>query len=219
METRTRLAYFIPSASAFIVAMAAFTLSFVALSEVAAEVGAVPANLSWLVPVVVDGGILAGSASLWAASYRRRSRDKVAYVTVIFLLAFSVVVNASHADDNLLAKAIASLPPIVLLATLELVASAHRKQIPTRKPAPKSVTPKAASPAPKPVKAQPARSTSGPSKADQVRAVFDELVLAGVDPSDPSLTGTIADRVGVSSTYVRRLIKPLREDSLDRAAS
>ena len=216
MKLRDRLTFVIPALSAYIVAMAAFTLSFVALSEVAAEVGAVPENLSWLVPVVVDGGILAGSASLWAASYRQRSRDKVAYLTVIFLLGFSVVVNASHAADSLMAKAIAALPPLVLLATLELVASAHRRDVPLRKSAPKAahvVT--AAKPAVKKAVAKVPSASVG-TRADDVRSVFDEMVLAGVDPADPSITNAIAEKVSVSPAYVRRLIKPMREDSLDR---
>ena len=220
MKLRDRLTFVIPALSAYIVAMAAFTLSFVALSEVAAEVGAVPENLSWLVPVVVDGGILAGSASLWAASYRQRSRDKVAYLTVIFLLGFSVVVNASHAADSLMAKAIAALPPLVLLATLELVASAHRRDVPLRKSAPKAAhVATAVKPAAKPaVKKAVAKvpSASVGTRADDVRSVFDEMVLAGVDPADPSLTNAIAEKVSVSPAYVRRLIKPMREDSLDR---
>ena len=59
-------------------------------------------------------------------------------------------------------------------------------------------------------------SASVGTRADDVRSVFDEMVLAGVDPADPSITNAIAEKVSVSPAYVRRLIKPMREDSLDR---
>lgn len=258
-----RLTTIIPSVSAFVVAIASFTLSFVALRDVAAQVDAVPDSLAWLVPIVVDGGILAGSASLWASSYRQVKRDKVAYVVVAVLLAFSVVVNASHAGPTPLAKAIAALPPIVLLATLELVAATHRRQLLDAKedtthtssaPAdvPHTVTTSRAhgaaaavpevsaahradteqsviADAPKAVHAaankktrspaRPAAKTHTASRADAIRAEFDELVLAGVDPSDPKMASTIAERLDVTPAYVRRLIRPLREETLDRSSA
>jgi hypothetical protein len=229
VQFRERLAYFLPPFAAFVVAAAAFTLSFVALSEVSVEVAAVPAHLSWLVPIVVDGGILAGSASLWAASYRQRKRDVSAYATVIILLGFSVVVNASHAGDTILAKAIASLPPLVLLATLELVASGHRAQLPraTARSGVNAVSARAAT-APRAPSLAPdtgalpprtkaktsvtsAGGNAGASKTQLVRDVFAVLVSEGKDPLDPALATIIAERVGVTSAYVRRIIRPLRE--------
>lgn len=287
-----RLTAVIPPAAAIIVAAASFTLSFVALRDVSADVQAVPASLAWLVPIVVDGGILAASASLWASSYRQVARDKVAYVIVVVLLGFSVVVNASHAGPTVLAKAIAALPPIVLLATLELVAAAHRRQLLSAdEPAARTVSGTAdqsfgqssgfgqpassaagaafgagsvelapvsdsvsegdllnkgasrtevvsgcgvvESDSPEPVRSAAAAgsatkrarnpqrksSSKAPSRASEIRDVFDELVLAGMDPSDPKMASTIAERLDVTPAYVRRLIRPLREDSLPRSSA
>lgn len=121
------------------VAAASFTLSFFAQSEVAASLGAVPAHLAWLVPVTIDGGILAGSASVWASSARRAKKDPVAYFTVAALLSLSVVINVQHASDagGALGAVISGTPPVILLLCLELVAAQARRDAKTQsEPAP-----------------------------------------------------------------------------------
>ena len=105
-----------------IVAAASFALSFVALRDVAAQTEAVPQYLAWLVPIVIDGGVMCASAVIWAGVAMGRKRQLFPFFVVFVLVAISVVVNAAHAGPSLLAKVIAALPPLVLLATLELVA-------------------------------------------------------------------------------------------------
>ena len=119
----------VPTLMCLVVGSTAFLLSYVALRDVATQTGAVPAALAWAVPVCIDGGILAGSAVIWAGSYHRRRRDPLAFLTVAVLLATSVVINMHHAGASPLAKWIAALPPITLLACLELVASQHRRRV------------------------------------------------------------------------------------------
>jgi hypothetical protein len=117
----------IAAVSCLIVAGASFALSYVALRDVAASIGAVPAHLAWLVPIVIDGGIMCGSAVIWSASKEDGKRPVFPFLFVGSMVSISVVVNASHAADVLLAKVIAALPPLILLGTLELVASQGRK--------------------------------------------------------------------------------------------
>jgi hypothetical protein len=116
----------LPLIASLTVASASFALSFVALRDVAASTQAVPAHMAWLVPIVIDGGVLCGSAVVWAQAsmHQRRSWFPVAVVAVLVVL--SVIVNAAHAGPSVLAKVIAALPPLVLLATLELVAITTR---------------------------------------------------------------------------------------------
>lgn len=116
----------IPTVMAFVVAAASFALSYVALRDVAAHTLAVPADMAWLVPICVDGAVLASSASIWASSMRGTKVDPVAVVTLVTLLAVSVVINVNHAGPEVLAKVIAALPPLTLLACLELVAGQYR---------------------------------------------------------------------------------------------
>lgn len=116
----------VPLVSSLVVAAASFALSFVALRDVAAELEAVPASLAWLVPIVIDGGVMCASAVIWAAATAGKRRQAFPFFVVAVLVAISVVVNAAHAGPSPLAKLIAALPPLVLLATLELVAITTR---------------------------------------------------------------------------------------------
>lgn len=116
----------LPTTSALIVAAASFALSYVAIRDVAADIGAVPPHLAWLVPVVIDGGIICASVVIWANAQLGQRREPFPFAVVSALVVVSVIVNASHAAATPLAKVIAALPPLVLLATLELVAASYR---------------------------------------------------------------------------------------------
>lgn len=158
----------VPILAAFVVGAASFTLSFFAQSEVAARLGAVPADLSWLVPVTIDGGILAGSASVWASSSRRAKKDPVAYLTVAALLTLSVVINVHHASagGGVLGAVIAGTPPVILLLCLELVAAQARRDAREQEETlPVAVTPQADT-APKDAPTQPDEAPDKPVSAD-----------------------------------------------------
>jgi hypothetical protein len=110
-----------------VVGAASFALSFVALRDVAVAVGAVPAELGWLVPIVIDGGMICGSAIIWSHSKEQAHRPYFPFFFVAALVVMSVVVNVNHAGPALIAKVIAALPPLILLGTLELVAAQGRR--------------------------------------------------------------------------------------------
>ena len=118
----------LPALATLTVGAASFALSYVALSEVSAEVGAVAPHLSWLVPIVIDGGIIAGSAVIWDQSRSGGRRQVFPFLFVAALVIVSVIVNINHAAENLLAQGIAALPPLVLLGSIELVAASHRRR-------------------------------------------------------------------------------------------
>lgn len=126
---RSRILNALPILMCFIVGGTSFILSYVAQKDVATATGAVPASLAWAVPVCIDGGVLAASAIIWNSAATQKKRDILAFLTVIVLLATSVVINVSHAGDDILAKWIAALPPIILLACLEMVAASSRKNL------------------------------------------------------------------------------------------
>lgn len=124
-RTLTRL---VAAAACLVVAVASFALSYVALSQVAVSVGAVPASMGWLVPIVIDGGIICGSAVIWSLSKEEGARSRFPFFFVAMMVVVSVVVNVAHAGDSVLAKVIAALPPLILLGTLELVAAQSRRE-------------------------------------------------------------------------------------------
>ena len=119
---------FIAATASVIVGAASFALSFVALRDVSVKLEAVPPSLGWLVPIVIDGGVICGSAVIWSLSHEQRRRPVFPFLFVGSLVIVSVVVNAAHAGPTVLAKLIASLPPLILLGTLELVAAQGRRQ-------------------------------------------------------------------------------------------
>jgi hypothetical protein len=85
--------------------------------------------MSWLVPLVIDGGIIGGSSVIWANSYQQNKREIFPFLFVTALVLVSVVVNVSHAAAGTpLGQFISALPPLVLLGTLELVAAQHRRE-------------------------------------------------------------------------------------------
>ncbi len=129
MERTRRLA---AAAACLIVGAASFALSYVALRDVAVEVEAVPAHLGFLVPIVVDGGVICGSAIIWSLSKSSGRRPVFPFLFVAALVAISVVINTAHAGAGWLSKGIAALPPLILLGTLELVASQGRRLEQTR---------------------------------------------------------------------------------------
>lgn len=119
----------LPTIACLLVGAASFALSYVALSDEAAKVGAVPSGLSFLVPIVVDGGVVCGSAVIWANAHLAQRRARFPFAFVAALVAVSVIVNVAHAAAHPLAKVIAALPPLVLLGTLELVATQYRNAL------------------------------------------------------------------------------------------
>lgn len=105
--------------AAAIVAVGAAALSFRATSEVAESSGAVGHGYGWIVPLVVEAGVLTAAALAWVRSGEGLPA-RTETVVMAVLLALSVVVNIAHAaHGTLLGKVIAAAPPVVLLIAVE----------------------------------------------------------------------------------------------------
>jgi hypothetical protein len=188
-RTMTRL---VAVAACLVVAVASFALSYVALREVAVAVGAVPASMGWLVPIVIDGGIICGSAVIWSLSKEEGGRPRFPFFFVALMVVMSVVVNVAHAGDSVLAKVIAALPPLILLGTLELVAAQSRRE--QGAGAPEDVESTGSTQAPAPVKVEFAvlsssTSTGSVSAPSAVREVRVEV------PVVETVVETVVERV------------------------
>lgn len=193
----------VPLVSSVVVAAASFALSFVALRDVAARTEAVPASLAWLVPIVIDGGVMCASAVIWAAAAQGRRRQVFPFVVVFVLVALSVVVNTAHAGPTLLAKLIAALPPLVLLATLELVAITTRSSRGTSPRPPTPIVPNFEPPttsvptASSPSNARAFRQATAPAAGD-LAADFD----AEIEALEAELDGPISGHLAANPTPV-----------------
>jgi archaellum component FlaC len=111
-------------------AVSAFVLSYAALQATAASHG-IGDKLSHLFPLIVDGFILVASLTVLRRSLSGES-TKYPWVLVAAFSALSVFFNVSHAPANNLARVIASVPPLALLLSFELLMSQVRSDMERR---------------------------------------------------------------------------------------
>jgi hypothetical protein len=108
-------------------AVAAFTLSYSALRDLAAGNG-IPVRLAWVWPLVVDGFLLVASLSVLRNSL---SGERALYqwsLVGLFTVA-SVAFNVVHAGRDPLAIAVGATPPVALALALELVMSQVKSDV------------------------------------------------------------------------------------------
>lgn len=98
-------------------ALAAFTLSFDALRNLAHDNGINPA-LTWLVPLVIDGAIIAFALSILRANLYTESARWPWILSITFTL-LSVIFNVLHARMTITAQVLAAIPPVALFLSFE----------------------------------------------------------------------------------------------------
>lgn len=109
-------------------AVAAFTLSFDALRELATISGLNP-TLAWLWPLIVDGFILIATAAAVALRDRGRKVTWYPWATLILFSTISVAGNALHASNHAdhtavtvtVAAAVSAVPALALLLASHLM--------------------------------------------------------------------------------------------------
>ena len=121
-----RLAVLAAESGTVLLAAAAFVLSFTALHDLAARSG-IDRDLAWLWPLIVDGIIVVATVAVFTLAGTR----VIWYPWMLLILGsgVSVAANAVHAlvaadpeVPGLLAGSVASVPPIVLVASTHLTA-------------------------------------------------------------------------------------------------
>ncbi len=110
-----------------LLAAGAFALSFDALNHLAQENG-VTAGLTWVWPLVLDGAIVVFSLSALRASLHRESISYPMVLVVIATVA-SVLFNVAHAPSGMLAHAMATVPPVFLFLSFELLMRQLRSEV------------------------------------------------------------------------------------------
>jgi hypothetical protein len=103
----------------FLLAAAAFLLSFDALKHLAATNG-IPTGKSWIYPAIVDGAIIVFSLSVLQASLNRQ-RTTYPWALVAVFTAMSVILNIVHAPNSFLSRVLAAIPPVALFLSFELL--------------------------------------------------------------------------------------------------
>jgi hypothetical protein len=127
-----RLAVGVMAVGLAVIVVVTFVTSFHAISDVARERGAVaadPVYLAWAIPLAVDGLIVVASAAAWLESIRGERWHPFPIVLVAVAAGLSVAANVAHAggDADMLAQLLAAVPPVFLLAAVELGAWLMRR--------------------------------------------------------------------------------------------
>ena len=103
----------------FLLAAAAFLLSFDALKHLAATNG-IPTGKSWIYPAIVDGAIIVFSLSVLQASLNRQ-HTLYPWILVGAFTVLSVILNIVHAPASFLSRILAAIPPLALFLSFELL--------------------------------------------------------------------------------------------------
>ena len=117
-----------------VLGLGAAVLSFTALTDLAVRAG-VPSGLGFVWPIIVDGLIVVSTiAVVAAAGPAHRGVRRYAWALLALGAGVSVLANGAHAivaahasTPRLMAVAVASVPPIVLLAVTHLTALLARR--------------------------------------------------------------------------------------------
>lgn len=115
-------------------ATGAAALSFRGTADYAEKSHAVDPGWGWIVPLVVEAGVLTAAAIAWV-----RSGDgvtaRVETTVMASLLTLSVVINVAHAaTTTLLGHVVAASPPLVLLVAVEGMLREQRRVAHLRSP-------------------------------------------------------------------------------------
>ncbi|BEP13314.1 hypothetical protein acdb102_16250 [Acidothermaceae bacterium B102] len=212
-------------------AIGAFLLSYDALHQLA-RTSHVPAPLAWLWPLIVDGFILVASLAVLDAVHTGQ-RARYPWMLVLASSTLSVTFNVLHAPHDLVAQLVAAIPPLALVLSFELLMRQihhrlqqalhiqpsithapaledHRPNTPATRLANTDVsTLPPLEPTGRSATGSPAKATRAPRAVTQAwaEAVRETCARAG----QPLTTAVLADRLGISAGYARRLIRDLND--------
>lgn len=195
-----------------VIAVVTFVTSFDAVSAVGATRGAVAPELAWAIPLALDGLIVVGSAVAWLESLRGGRWHPFPVVLVLVAGALSVAANVAHADGaDPLARALAAVPPVALLAAVELGAWQLRREA-RRPPLIAADDPGEHDRAPVHTGEQSCSLPAATADPGDGTGVLWERIAVEVSRLDARPTQqAIADRLGVSRARVQRAIAANRD--------
>jgi hypothetical protein len=101
-----------------LLAAGSFTISYEALSELAAASGAVDSSRAWVFALLVDGAIVIFSISALRATIAGES-DRWSMALVITTTAASILLNIAHARPGPVGWLVGAMPPLLLFLSFE----------------------------------------------------------------------------------------------------
>ena len=116
---RTDRIFWAVAVAVVLIALGSFTLSFMALKDLAAANGA-PVHLAFIWPLIVDVSVIVFTAAILVSQLQRRGA-KLAIGLTIFYAVVSIMGNVMHAPGNPLGWFIAIIPPLSLIFATEML--------------------------------------------------------------------------------------------------
>ena len=119
-----------------VVALTAAVISFSHVRRLAVEAGETELA-AWLLPISIDGAIVAAVAVILADSRAGRRPAGLTWLLLLLGLTSSLAANIASAEPTLTARAVAAWPPIALALGIEVLAGRARRRddVPGRNPA------------------------------------------------------------------------------------
>ena len=112
------------------VAATAAVISYGHVHHVAQTVGESRLT-AWLLPLSIDGAVIAATAVILASSRTKRSAPATAWIMLTLGLAASLTANIASAEPTWTARAVAAWPPIALALGIEVLATMARRDTTT----------------------------------------------------------------------------------------
>jgi len=110
-----------------VVALTAAVISFSHVRRLAVEAGETELA-AWLLPISIDGAIVAAVAVILADSRAGRQPAGLTWLLLLLGLSSSLAANIASAEPTLTARAVAAWPPIALALGIEVLAGRARRR-------------------------------------------------------------------------------------------
>jgi len=126
-DTTGRVTRIVTIGAVLLVAMVAATVSFAHMWEVAHRAG--EGWRSYLLPLSVDGLVVAASMSLLTSRRAGTPSGRLAWVALMGGVGASLMANVAAADPNLTARIVASWPALAFAVAFELLLQQRREPV------------------------------------------------------------------------------------------
>lgn len=211
------------TASVVLVGLIAAYVSYAHMHAVALTYGEDQITAA-VVPLSVDGLIVAASMTMLSDSRSGRNRNWLSYALLLLGCSASLTANILHAHPDIVARSIAAWPAVALIGSYELLMRQIRDAVPDQpvvpvpqsapEPEPVPVVEAPARPAQvRPIKAtkiQPGRRRQAASTAAARTAAFD--LIQDHHERGTMITGAmLSEQLHISTGYARRLIREWRD--------
>ena len=203
--------------------VAGFAMSYGALHSLAVAQG-VPPALAWMWPLVIDGFIVAASLTVLDRVLVGRTA-RYPWLLVLLFSAISVTFNIAHGSSGTVGRLVAAVPPVTLVLAFDLLMRQLRDALTSEGslrtqlhvPAGAIETPVVTPPSGAVQLSGAAHGSAAATTRTHLRA---KALVTAAQQEGRRLTGReLAEQLGTSDSYGRRLLRDLATDPTTASAA